>query len=437
MGSLRILLISPSGAFLSMNEAFRSYMEESREMKTILHYWNGLGAALPTVAGLTPERHTVTICDENYAAIDYEAPVDIVGLTGMTQQAPRAYEIADEFRRRGVYVTMGGMHATVLPDEAQEHVDTVFKGEAENTWPLFLSEYEKGRPRRRYDQKDYPEVDMSTIPMPRYDLVAHNNYPVVWVQATRGCPLDCEFCAATRVYGTRYRHKDPDQVAREIRRVKSLWKHAQVGFADDNMFVDRRWLKELLEVFRDIPFTWYAQSDMSIAEYPELLSLLHQTGLRILFVGFESVNHDNLKGINKNEWKARRLEKYPDAIAAIQGAGIGVYGSFIVGMESDGNEAFREIADFANANNLMGTQVTILTPFPGSRLRTRMEEENRISSSDWNLYTAWNSVIHHPRLTSEELETGLLTIYRSVYAEEQLRARAAHFKKVFLQLADR
>ncbi|MDA3948751.1 MAG: hypothetical protein PF508_05940, partial [Spirochaeta sp.] len=105
MDNLRILLVSPEGAFLSMNDAFRSYVEESREMKTILHYWNGLGAALPTVAGLTPERHTVTICDENYGPVDYTIPVDVVGITGMTQQAPRAYEIADEFRRRGVYVT--------------------------------------------------------------------------------------------------------------------------------------------------------------------------------------------------------------------------------------------------------------------------------------------------------------------------------------------
>ena len=435
MVKLKILLVSPGGAFLSRNDEFRTYMEGSREMKTILHYWNGLGAALPTIAGLTPAHHIVTICDENYETIDFSAQVDIVGLTGMTQQAPRAYEIAQQFRSRGVHVAMGGIHATVLPDEALEQVDTVFTGEAENIWPQFLKDFEAGQVRRRYDQSDYPDIDLSTVPMPRYDLVASNAYPVVWVQATRGCPLDCEFCAATRVYGAAYRHKDAEQVAKEILEVKKLWKHVQVGFADDNMFVNKKWVHTLLDHFEDIPFTWYAQSDISLAEHPDLLLRLHRNGLRILFVGFESVNRDNLTKINQNQWKARRLERYPDSIAAIQGAGIGVYGSFIIGMEEDNSKVFDEIADFANANNIMGTQVTILTPFPGSVLRTRLEDEGRITSSDWRLYTAWNCVITHPQLSTKELEEGLLRIYRSVYSEEQLRSRAAYFKRAFRQLA--
>ncbi len=434
---LRILLISPRGAFLGRNDAFREYMETSREMQTILHYWNGLGAALPTIAGLTPDYHTISICDEHVTPIDFDAPLDVVGLTGMTQQAPRAYEIADEFRRRGVYVAMGGIHATVLPDEALGHVDTVFTGEAEHTWPLFLSDVERDRPRRRYDQANYPAVDLETIPLPRYDLVAANDYPVVWVQATRGCPLDCEFCAATRVYGSTYRHKGVQQVAREITEVKRLWRHSQVGFADDNMFVNKRWVRALLDELESVPFTWYAQSDVSISEHPDLLARLHANGLRILFVGLESVNGTNLEGINANGWKARRLARYPEAIAAIQGAGIGIYASFIVGMDYDTDATFEEIAAFVNANNIMGTQVTILTPFPGSVLRARMEREGRIASSDWSLYTAWNAVIRHRRLTESELEAGLLTVYRSVYSENELRRRAAHFKQLFLNLAGR
>ncbi|MFP4210970.1 MAG: B12-binding domain-containing radical SAM protein [Alkalispirochaeta sp.] len=435
MDKLRILLISPGGAFLSRNEAFRTYMERSREMQTILHYWNGLGAALPTIAGLTPDDHDVMIRDENHREIDFAVPVDIVGLTGMTQQAPRAYEIADEFRRRGVHVAMGGIHATVMPDEALEHVDTVFIGEAEHTWPRFLSDFSRGTPLSRYDQSDYPEIDLSMIPMPRYDLVRDNPYPVVWVQATRGCPLDCEFCAATRVYGARYRHKEASQVAREIRAVKEIWKHSQIGFADDNMFVNKRWVHTLLDEFETIPFTWYAQSDISIAEHPDLLERLHATGLRILFVGFESVNPGNLARINGNQWKARRLERYPESIAAVQEAGIGIYGSFIVGMDDDTPGVFDEITDFSNDNHIMGTQVTILTPFPGSVLRTRMEREGRITSDDWGLYTAWNCVISHPNLSATDLEDGLLEIYRSVYSREQLQARAVYFKSVFRAMA--
>lgn len=331
---------------------------------------------------------------------------------------------------------MGGMHATVLPEEAQQYVDTVFVGEAEYTWPQFLSDFCRGTPRPRYDQNEYPEVDLSHIPLPRYDLVSENAYPVVWVQATRGCPLDCEFCAATRVYGARYRHKEASQVAQEIRAVKGIWKHGQVGFADDNMFVNKPWVHKLLDEFEEIPFTWYAQSDISVADHPDLLARLHANGLRILFVGFESVNPGNLARINDNQWKARRLGEYPASIAAIQQAGIGVYGSFIVGMEDDTEEVFEEIADFSNANRIMGTQITILTPFPGSALRTRMEQEGRIASNDWSLYTAWNCVITHPNLTPTQMEDGLLQIYRSVYSPDQLRARATYFKEVFRKMAE-
>lgn len=404
-------------------------------MQTILHYWNGLGAALPTIAGLTPEHHEVAIVDENATAVDFDADVDVVGLTAMTQQAPRAYEIAHEFRSRGVYVAIGGIHATVLPDEALTHANTVFVGEAENTWPRFLDDLAAGRPESVYRQSDYPPVDMTRIPMPRYDLVAGTKYPVVWVQATRGCPHDCEFCAATKVYGSRYRHKTARQVAEEVREVKRHWRAAQVGFADDNMFVNQRFTRELLHEFRDIPFTWYAQSDVSVADHPELLAELHEVGLRILFVGLESVSQQNLTNINRNQWKARRAERYPETIAAIQGAGIGVYGSFIVGLENDDHGVFEETARFINENHIMGTQATILTPFPGSDLRTRLEDAGRITSSDWNLYTAWNCVIDHPNLTREELESGLLSIYRDVYSEAAFRDRATHFKSIFLRIA--
>jgi radical SAM superfamily enzyme YgiQ (UPF0313 family) len=410
-------------------------MESSREMQTILHYWNGLGAALPTIAGLTPKPHEVAIIDENVSEIDFDVEVDIVGLTAMTQQAPRAYEIARAFRERGVHVALGGIHATVLPDEAVRHVDAVFVGEAENTWPRFIEDFLTGATKRVYSQSDYPPVDMTTIPMPRYDLLAETKYPVVWVQATRGCPHDCDFCAATKVYGSVYRHKNAEQVAAEVREVKKYFRAAQVGFADDNMFVNKRFTRELLGEFESIPFTWYAQSDVAIADDPFLLRQLHDVGLRIVFVGLESVSQQNLSAINRNQWKARRVERYPQSIEAIQGAGIGVYGSFIVGLDGDDASVFRDTSDFINTHHIMGTQATILTPFPGSELRDRLADEGRITSSDWSLYTAWNCVIDHPRLSAEELEQGLLSIYRDVYNEDAFRDRASHFKAIFTRMA--
>ncbi len=434
--SLRILLVSPRADFLCRNEEFAAYVGSSREMKTILHWWSGAGAALHTIAGLTPADHLVTIVDENYERLEWEGNWDLVGITAMTQQALRAYEIAEEFRRRGRYVVMGGIHASVLPDEAAQHVDTVFAGEAEITWPQFLREYLAGAPQRIYSQSDTACVDMPAIPLPRYDLVAKYAYPVVWVQTTRGCPHDCEFCAASIVYGRQYKHKTVEQVAAEIREVRRHWKFSQIGFADDNMFVNRVYSRQLLAEFKKLNFAWLAQSDISIARDEEFLADLHEAGCRIVLIGFESVNKDNMRGLNRNHWKERMFDHYPEYIYTIQKHGIGIYGSFILGLEEDTEDSVGATIDFINENNIMGAQITILTPFPGSRLRARLEQEGRIISSDWKWYTGLNSVILHRNLSQEMLEAGLMRIYRDIYNPESYQRRSAYFREICRNLVE-
>lgn len=432
---LNILLISPRGDFLSKSEEFRRFMQDSREMRTILHYWNGLGAALPTIAGLTPSQHSVNILDENLEEIDFDVPVDIVGLTAMTQQAARAYEIAAEFQARGVHVAMGGTHASVMPEEASTKMDTVFVGEADVTWPQFLTDFVNGVARNVYRAEDYEKAELTRVPTPRYDLLQRYEYPVVWIQASRGCPHDCDFCSATRIYGRAYRHKEPAQVAAEVREAKRYWKNAQVCFADDNMFVNRRFVSKLLTEFEDIPFTWFAQSDIGIAKHPDLLRRLHETGCRIVFVGLESLDAESLAGVTGDRWKARRVREYGPSVRAIQESGIGVYGSFIVGMDQDDENVFERTVRFVSDHHIMGTQITILTPFPGSRLRDRLESEGRITSNDWRDYTAFNCVIKHPRLTSAQLEDGLVQAYKRIYNPDVFADRAKYFKGVFRTLA--
>jgi radical SAM superfamily enzyme YgiQ (UPF0313 family) len=211
---LKILLISPGGTFFSKRRDFGEYVENSREMQTILHYWSGIGASLPTIAGATPGDEELRIIDENIEAINFNESCDLVGITAITQQTNRAYEIADEFRKRGRYVVMGGIHATVLPEEAMEHVDTVFVGEGENTWPVFIRDFKNGSPKTIYKQTDFAPVNLQKSPIPRYDLIDRYTYPVVWLFASRGCPHDCEFCAASKIYGKKYKHKSSAQVIR-------------------------------------------------------------------------------------------------------------------------------------------------------------------------------------------------------------------------------
>ena len=434
---MRILLVSPAGEFLCRSEEFAEFMQNSREMRTILHFWNGIGVGLPSLAACTPGDHEIVILDENQEEIDFDAPWDLVGITAMTQQAPRAYELADAFRERGCHVALGGIHATVMSAEASRHADTVFVGEAEVTWPIFVQELEAGNPKRIYDAADYPAVDMKELPVPRFDLLSHYKYPVVYVQATRGCPHDCEFCVASNVYGRHYKYKRVEQVVQEIQEVKRHWKFAQIGFADDNLFVNKRFARELIAAFKEMNFSWFAVCDVSIAEDEQLLRDLHESGCRTVLIGFETTSEGNLAHMNESQWKLKQLHKYPESIRRIQSWGIGVYGSFILGLDEDNRETPQEIADFINENNLLGAQITILTPFPGSRLRDRLELEGKILHDDWQWYTVWNAVIRHDNFTPKELEDGLLEVYRGIYNPISNKRRSEHFKKVCRELVSR
>ena len=432
--SLRILLISPSGAYFFNNPEFSQYVENSRDIRTILHFWNGIGLGLPILAALTPRHHFVRILDENQEKLSWDGDYDIIGITAMTHQADRAYEIAARFRQRGRYVVMGGIHATVCPKEALRHADTVFIGEAENMWTSFLDDFLSGKPGNIYDQADFKTVEMSDSPVPSYESLSGYDYPVVFVQTTRGCPHDCEFCVASNVYGKRYKKKPIPQVIREIQEIRKHWKRAQIGFADDNMFVNRAYSAALVEEFKKLNFSWFAVCDISVAEDERLLENLHESGCRTLLIGFESVREENLVSLNKNHWKARQFEHYREYVHRIQRHGIGVYGSFILGFENDTKTTVDEIIEFINSNNLIGGHATILTPLPGSRLRERLQREGKILDRTWKWYTLWNAVIQHDNLSPDELEQGIMKIFKGIYNPESNRRRAEYFKKVFEDL---
>lgn len=431
---MRILLVSPRGEFLGGHGDFGEYVRRSREMQTILHYWNGIGATLPTVASLVSPEHEIAIVDENFERLDFDGGWDVVGITAITQQAPRAYEIAGEFRRRGAHVAMGGIHATALPEEAGRHVDTVFVGEAEQSWRVFLRDLERSEPGSLYHQKAFPPVDLTQFPAPRYDLVGRYPYPVVWIQAGRGCRHDCEFCSASRVYGARPKHKTVAQVVTEVQAAKRIWKYAQIGFADDNLFQDRGYARRLVGELKKANVTWYAQTDISVGRDQGLLLALREAGCRILFIGLESARRRNLAGTRGTRWKDRMYDHYAEYIHEIQRHGIGVYGAFILGLDGDDPGVVQETIDFIDRNHLMGAQITILTPLPGSRLRTRLLHEGRVLHEDWSEYGGWTSVIRHPNFTKEQLDRSLLAVYQRIYSVESYKRRARYFHALCREL---
>lgn len=432
--NLRILFISPRGGFFSNSEEFTKFADKSRELQTIRHFWNGVGIGLLILASLTPDEHEIVMVDENLENIPFDDDWDFVGITAMTQQAPRAYRIAERFSSKGVHTVIGGIHATVMPDEVSKYADTVFTGEAETSWPAFIEDFINGHPEKRYSQSDYAPVQIQKLPVPRYELLSKYKYPVVFVQTTRGCPHDCEFCVASNVYGKVFRRKTEDQVINEILEVKKHWKTAQVGFADDNMFVNRKFSRSLVKRFKEIFFSWFAVCDISIGDDRDFLRDLHDSGCRTLLIGFESVRRENLTNIQESHWKEKKYALYEYYINEIQGQGIGVYGSFIFGMDEDDPGIIDDTIEFIVKNNLIGGHATIMTPYPGCRLRTRFESENRILHNHWDEYTLWNSVIRHPRMTSKELEDGVMKLFRTIYNEENNRKRAEYFKVVCRRL---
>ncbi len=273
---MKIALVSPKSPPLSRNAEFQDFLKQSPEMEFYRQYWSGLGSGLLVIGALTPDDVELELIDEGIEEIDFSRGYDLVAITAVTQQASRAYEIARRFREKNIKVILGGIHATVLPDEAKLYADCVVVGEAENLWPKLLDDFRHNRLSPVYASQQ--EVDLKESPIPRYELLGGKPCKIVWVQATRGCPHDCSFCCASRVYGSKYRRKSIDQVINEIKKIRQIKKHALIGFADDNLLCDKDYSCQLLEKVVDLKIKWIGQSDISVADDNSLLKLVKKSG---------------------------------------------------------------------------------------------------------------------------------------------------------------
>jgi radical SAM superfamily enzyme YgiQ (UPF0313 family) len=222
---------------------------------------------------------------------------------------------------------------------------------------------------------------------------------------------------------------------REITTIKKYFPKTRIGFADDNIFVSRNFSKTLLSRLKDLKIRYMGQSDISVAEDEELLDLLRRSGCNYLIIGFESLNRDNLDHINKNRWKSKYLDKYAAYIERIQSHGIGVLGAFIVGFDHDTLDSINNVSEFIIQNHLYGAQITVLTPLPGSRLREKMEKQNRILHSDWEKYTYLDVVFKPKKMTADELQDGLLGIYQQCFSRDVHLKKMKHLKDIFKSFA--
>ena len=426
---IRTALIVPKGSKYGKNPYLKTFLEKNDIVSNFYGAWETPNLSLLTIAGLFDEqRYRLRFIDEDHGQpVPFEEPFDLVLVTGMTQQINRAYAICDEFRKKGVYTAIGGIHATIYPLEALRHADTVMTGEGEDTLPRFLRDWEEGRPQRRYDAKGF--VNLAASPVPRYDLTDPSRYASYSIQTTRGCPRTCSYCTLPVIYGSVYRHKSVEQVVREIRAIKKTDPNAFVFFADDNMFIQKEHAKKLLEAIASENIVWGTQTDISVATQPDILKMLRPSGCRWLFIGFENVSRDSLQLLDENRWKAQMRSRYEELIENIHKAGVYIWGSFLFGTDNDRPGVFEDTLRFVMDNGIYSGSFTILTPLPGTALFEQMKRQGRILDEDWSRYTFWDVVYRPKHMTADQLAQGVAYVYDRFYSEENSKIRLANIRR--------
>lgn len=373
--------------------------------------------SLAMLAALTPDEWEVEAVDENVQNHDIDGSVDLVGITAITAVAPRAYEVARQYREQGVRVVMGGMHASALPEEALQHVDAVVVGEAEPVWSQLLKDARKAKLQQIYQSDERP--CLKGLPSPRIDLFDSRRYMTVnLLQTSRGCPNNCSFCSVTQFFGRTYRTRPIDEVLAEVSQMKG---RGTVFFVDDNIVGHTRHAKTLFQELASMKIKWFGQSSLQIAQDEELLDLAADSGCIGLFIGFESLVAANLRRVGKG--LVNRVEGFMDSINRIHQRGIGIEGAFIFGMDDDDPSVFERTVKFAEKAKLALAQFGILTPFPGTPLYDSMQAENRIIERDWSKYTISNVVTAPANLSRRKLEEGFNWAYREFYSYRSMIRR--------------
>jgi radical SAM superfamily enzyme YgiQ (UPF0313 family) len=373
-------------------------------------------AALPLLAALTPSWGKVTIIDENVESIDFDrcAQADIVGITGMVVQRHRMRDILLELKKRNVFTVVGGPWVSVNEASFSGLADVIFVGEAEETWPQFLTDWQIGRAEPRYKQAD--KTDMTRVPMPRLDLLKMNRYAFGSVQFSRGCPFECEFCDIIVVFGRRPRLKTSKQVLAELEQLRAQ-KLSNVFIVDDNLIGNKKAIKELLKVVigwqrqNGFPLDFVTEASIDLADDPELMRLMVEANIAAVFVGLESTNEESLRETRKLQ-NVRPGGSMIDKVRRIQEAGMEVWGGMIVGFDHDDGSTFAAQQSFFGAARISIAMVGMLSAIPKTPLHARLAAAGRIDPAENPVY---GTNVIPLRMSREELSEGYVRLMDNLY----------------------
>lgn len=384
---------------------------------------------LLTVAALTPPD--VEVAYREISEVDPHTPLepfDLVGISSFTAQIDEAYALADRYRAAGTPVVLGGIHVSLVPDEAAQHADSIVLFGAEGAWPQLVEHFRTGQLRPRYEGLRDRVFEPSHYVAPRFDLLRGRRYNRVTVQTSRGCPLDCEFCAASLRITSRFQQKPVPLAIAEIRRAIEVNQHPFLELADDNTFLNRRWGKEFLQALEPLGVRWFTETDVSVADDDQLLDRLAASGCRQLLIGLESPSPGALAGLDPHDWKRKRADRYLAAIERIQDRGVSVNGCFVLGLDGHTPDIFTEVRDFIARSGLLEVQLTVLTPFPGTPLYERLRREGRLLSDRyWDRCTLFDVNYQPQGMSVGELESGLRWLFQEVYCEREFARRKRQY----------
>jgi radical SAM superfamily enzyme YgiQ (UPF0313 family) len=381
--------------------------------------------SIPVLLSLTPDEHEVRVFDENIEDIDYDWSADIVGITVRTMFAVRAYHIADNFHQRGIKTVLGGIHPSMCNEEALQFCDSIVIGEAENVWQDLLKDAQAGQLKRIYKAKH--RANLTAFPKPVRSKLSLNRYLADILQTTKGCPFQCEFCSVYSYDGQRIRHKSIEQVLKEITEISNStnsFKKKAVFFADDNIISDKKYARELFSAIKSYNLNWSCQAAINVSKDDDLLKLMKESGCGAILIGFESISDENLRAMGK---AVNLRNDYAEAINKIQSHGILVHSSFIMGYDYDTPKAFDDLIEFIVSNRLLMPLINILTPFPGTKLFSRFEQEGRIIHKNWNEYDSETVVFRPSLMTPEELTAEFKRVIRKVYSFDSIYQKLEHY----------
>jgi radical SAM superfamily enzyme YgiQ (UPF0313 family) len=374
-----------------------------------------------TVAALFPKDWEVEVIDEAIEPVHLGSKADLVGISTLTLDAYHAYELADCFRARGIPVLMGGMHPSALPEEALKHADAVVVGEAEGMFQRLLLDFERGQMKGIYKNQSLPEL--GEIPRPRFDLLRPKHRQILHsVQATRGCPNDCEFCSVTPFFGYQYRLRPVQDVVADLQTSLEKGSSKTVFFVDDNIAGRVDYAKDLFQALIPLKIKWGSFASVTMTRDRELMRLASHSGCIELFIGFESLYQDNLDVSRKSWVRADSMKEY---IKIFHDYGIIIESAFIFGHDGDRKDVFRRTVDFIQETGIQVPVFGILTPYPATRLRARFEKEGRLlpEAKDWRLYDGSHVLFKPILMAPDELEEGFLWAKKYCAAPRKILGR--------------